>query len=63
MMPELGNFLLCLAAGLALLLSVYPVGRGAAGSAADGPGPAAGLWAIRLYRRRLPAAGARLCGQ
>ncbi len=27
MMPELGNFLLCLAAGLALLLSVYPCGR------------------------------------
>ncbi|STW69191.1 cytochrome c heme lyase subunit CcmF [Klebsiella pneumoniae] len=26
MMPELGNFLLCLAAGLALLLSVYPCG-------------------------------------
>ncbi len=26
MMPELGNFLLCLAAGLALLLSVYPLG-------------------------------------
>ncbi len=25
-MPELGNFLLCLAAGLALLLSVYPCG-------------------------------------
>ena len=25
MMPELGNFLLCLAAGLALLLSVYPL--------------------------------------
>ncbi|EJK33574.1 cytochrome c-type biogenesis protein CcmF, partial [Klebsiella pneumoniae subsp. pneumoniae KPNIH23] len=24
-MPELGNFLLCLAAGLALLLSVYPL--------------------------------------
>ena len=36
MMPELGNFL-CLAAGLALLLSVIPCGRGAAGSAADGP--------------------------
>ncbi len=31
MMPELGNFLLCLAAGLALLLSVYPLwGAGAA---------------------------------
>lgn len=26
MMPELGNFLLCLAAGLALLLNVYPCG-------------------------------------
>lgn len=26
MMPELGNFLLCLAAGLALLLSIYPCG-------------------------------------
>ncbi|HID8881893.1 TPA: hypothetical protein ACXEZ5_005545, partial [Klebsiella variicola] len=25
MMPELGNFLLCLAAGLALLLSIYPL--------------------------------------
>nr|VUD28825.1 cytochrome c heme lyase subunit CcmF [Raoultella sp. NCTC 9187] len=25
MMPELGNYLLCLAAGLALLLSVYPL--------------------------------------
>ena len=25
-MPELGNFLLCLAAGLALLLSVIPCG-------------------------------------
>ncbi len=64
MMPELGNFLLCLAAGLALLLSVYPLwGAARQGSAADGPGAAAGLWAIRLYRRRLPAAGARLCGQ
>ncbi|VTM11450.1 Cytochrome c-type biogenesis protein CcmF [Raoultella terrigena] len=25
MMPELGNYLLCLAAGLALLLSIYPL--------------------------------------
>ncbi|WP_050747718.1 hypothetical protein [Sodalis glossinidius] len=25
MIPELGNFLLCLGAGLALLLSVYPL--------------------------------------
>ncbi len=39
------------------------MGRGAAGPAADGPGPAAGLRAVRLYRRRLPAAGARLRGQ
>ena len=64
MMPELGNFLLCLAAGLALILSVYPLwGAARQDRRPDGPGPAAGLRAVRLYRRRLPAAGARLCGQ
>lgn len=60
MMPELGNFLLCLAAGLALLLSVYPL-WGAARQ--DRRLMALARGAIRLYRRRLPAAGARLCGQ
>ncbi len=64
MMPELGNFLLCLAAGLALLLSVYPL-WGAARQDRRLMALARPLaWgAIRLYRRRLPAAGARLCGQ
>ena len=62
MMPELGNFL-CLAAGLALLLSVYPLWGAARQDRRLMAGAAAGLWAIRLYRRRLPAAGARLCGQ
>ncbi|STT42394.1 cytochrome c heme lyase subunit CcmF [Klebsiella pneumoniae] len=64
MMPELGNFLLCLAAGLALLLSVYPLwGAARQDRRLMALARAAGLWAIRLYRRRLPAAGARLCGQ
>ena len=35
MMPEIGNGLLCLALGIALLLSVYPLwGRGARGTRA-----------------------------
>ena len=58
-----GQLFLCLAAGLALLLSVYPLWGAARQDrrlmASHGRWPGA----IRLYRRRLPAAGARLCGQ
>ncbi len=38
MMPEYGHALLCLALGVALLLSVYPPGRGARRRADDGVG-------------------------
>ncbi|KAA9328613.1 hypothetical protein F1N17_04835 [Salmonella enterica subsp. enterica serovar Enteritidis] len=62
MMPEYGHALLCLALGVALLLSVYPlwgVARGDARMMAS-----AGVFAAAVHLRggRVFRAGARLCG-
>ncbi|WP_371357980.1 hypothetical protein LPA57_00130 [Salmonella enterica subsp. enterica] len=63
MMPEYGHALLCLALGVALLLSVYPlwgVARGDARMMAS-----AGVFAtaaVHLRGGRVFRAGARLCG-
>ncbi|VDY36840.1 Cytochrome c heme lyase subunit CcmF [Salmonella enterica subsp. arizonae] len=63
MMPEIGNALLCLALGVALLLSVYPLWGAARGdarmmaSSGCSPGCCFSAW------RRVFCAGARLCGE
>ncbi len=64
MMPEYGNALLCLALGVALLLSVYPLWGVARGDARDdGVGRGVRLAAVYLRGGRVYRAGARLCGQ
>lgn len=63
MMPEYGHALLCLALGVALLLSVYPlwgVARGDARMMASAG--VFGLAAVHLRGGRVFRAGARLCG-
>ncbi len=62
MMPEYGHALLCLALGVALLLSVYPLWGVARGDADDGVGRGVRLAAVHLRGGRVFRAGARLCG-
>lgn len=54
MMPEIGNGLLCLALGIALLLSVYPLWGVARGDAHDG--------VFRLFAAAVYVCGWRISG-
>ena len=62
MMPEIGNALLCLALGVALLLSVYPLGRSARRRANDGLRAAFCLGSVYLRDGGVPDSGQRLRG-
>jgi cytochrome c-type biogenesis protein CcmF len=61
MMPEIGNALLCLALGVALLLSVYPLWGVARGDVRM-MGAALCLGVVYLCDGRVPGAGQRLRG-
>ncbi|QCK91013.1 hypothetical protein E5O08_11410 [Salmonella enterica subsp. enterica serovar 1,4,[5],12:i:-] len=62
MMPEYGHALLCLALGVALLLSVYPLWGVARGDARMMASAGVFLAAVYLRGGRVFRAGARLCG-
>ena len=63
MMPEIGNALLCLALGVALLLSVIRCGRGARRCAHDGLGEAILLAAVYPGDGRVSGADQCLRGE
>jgi len=64
MMPEIGNGLLCLALGIALLLSVYPLWGVARGDGAhDGVFPLVCLAAVYVCGWRISGAGQYFRGQ